>query len=295
MFLPWLLPLAFLVSDLNLISTNLLYSLYWSYSHFFPLISSPFLFTFSIVGNIVSFMVFLAPLPTFYRICKKKSTEEFQSIPYVIALFDAILLLYYGILKAEEGMFIIIINIIGCIIEAIYIAIYMVYAPKEPRIFTVKLLFVFVVGVDGLIMLLTFLFTDGRRRVTIVGWISAAFCVSVFAAPLSIIGLVIRTKSVEYMSFTLSFFLTLCAIVWFFYGLLIKDFFIALPNILGFAFGVAQMILIIIYKNAKNDVVSELKLGELATVIDRVEHYRESEDMPKSDEPGRLQQIHGSK
>ncbi|KAL7222559.1 hypothetical protein ACSBR1_024285 [Camellia fascicularis] len=59
---------------------------------------------------------------------------------------------------------------------------------------------------------------------------------------------VIHTRSVEFVSFSLSFFLTLNTVVWFFYGLLVKDFYIYLPNILGFSFGLLQMVLYLIYK-----------------------------------------------
>ncbi|CAN1232662.1 Bidirectional sugar transporter NEC1 [Linum perenne] len=61
---------------------------------------------------------------------------------------------------------------------------------------------------------------------------------------------VIKTKSVEYMPFSLSLFLTLCATAWFFYGLLVNDYYIALPNVLGFLFGITQMVLYMIYKDA---------------------------------------------
>ncbi|KAF8387907.1 hypothetical protein HHK36_026569 [Tetracentron sinense] len=247
-------------------------------------------FVFGILGNIVSFMVYLAPLPTYYRIYKRKSTEGFQSLPYAVALFSAMLLLYYAFLKTN-GLMLITINSIGCVIEATYLIMYLVYAPKMAKIFTVKLLFLLNVGLYGLIILFTFLLSEGSRRVSIVGWICAVFSVTVFAAPLSIMGLVIRTKSVEYMPFLLSFFLTLCAIMWFFYGLLIKDFYIALPNVLGFAFGIAQMILYIIYKDTKKDLVTELvtdlvtelKLHELATVIDM--STTENPKMHTSDQP----------
>ncbi|KAG6415333.1 hypothetical protein SASPL_122742 [Salvia splendens] len=128
---------------------------------------------FGILGNVVSFLVYLAPV-----ICKKKSTEGFQAIPYAVALFSAMLYLYYAFLK-KNGMMLITINTFGGTIE---------------------------------------------RQV-------------------------VRTKSVEYMPFTLSCFLTLCAVVWFFYGFLIKDYYIATPNILGFVFGLAQMMLYLVYKN----------------------------------------------
>ncbi|XVE90078.1 hypothetical protein DITRI_Ditri20bG0048200 [Diplodiscus trichospermus] len=121
------------------------------------------------------------------------------------------------------------------------------------QVFTVKWIIIFNLGDYSLIMLLTNLLTKGSNRVTVMGWICAVHSVAVFASPLSIMRQVIRTRSVEHMPFFLSFFLSLCGIVWFFYGLFIKDFFIALPNGLGFLLGIAQMTLYVIYKNATKD------------------------------------------
>ncbi|XP_010433698.1 PREDICTED: bidirectional sugar transporter SWEET14-like [Camelina sativa] len=57
------------------------------------------------------------------------------------------------------------------------------------------------------------------------------------------------------MPFSLSLFLTLSAITWLFYGLAIKDFYVALPNILGAFLGAVQMILYVIFKYYKTPSV----------------------------------------
>ncbi|KAL6146884.1 hypothetical protein ACLB2K_057561 [Fragaria x ananassa] len=208
-------------------------------------------FSFGLLGNIVSFMVFLAPMPTFYRIYKKKSSEGFQSIPYVVALLSAMLLLYYGVIKTN-AILIISINAFGIVIEVAYLIFYLTYAPKEQRIFTLNLILLVNVAF-GLTLAATIFLLSGTKRVAAVGWICAVFNIAVFAAPLSIMREVIRTKSVEFMPFGLSLFLTLCATTWFFYGLFTKDYYIALPNVPGFLFGIAQMILYMAYRNSGKD------------------------------------------
>ncbi|CAM8886185.1 unnamed protein product [Rhodiola kirilowii] len=204
-----------------------------------------------LMGNIISFLVFLAPVPTFYTIYKKKSSDGFQSLPYIVALFSASLLLYYAFLKKNAYM-IVSINGFGCVIELVYLTIFLIYASRKARMFTLKVILASNVGAPGLIVLITLLFIKtNAMRVTFVGWTCAIINLAVFAAPLSIMKQVITTKSVEFMPFSLSFFLTLCATAWFFYGLFVKDMYIAVPNVMGFIFGIAQMILYIIYKNAK--------------------------------------------
>ncbi|XP_028804762.1 bidirectional sugar transporter SWEET9-like [Neltuma alba] len=218
-------------------------------------------FIFGLLGNIVAFLVFLAPLPTFYTIYKNKSSEGFQSIPYVVALLSALLLLYYGFLKSH-AILIITINSIGCVIEITYLILYVIYAPRKQKISTMAMLAIFDVGGFGLTMIISVFAFKGIDRVHAVGWVCAVFNIAVFAAPLSIMRRVIKTKSVEFMPFSLSFFLTLTATMWFFYGFFSKDYFIMLPNVLGFMFGVAQMGLYMAYKNADKNIESKCELPE---------------------------------
>ncbi|KAI9078441.1 hypothetical protein K1719_039660 [Acacia pycnantha] len=202
-------------------------------------------FIFGLLGNIVSFMVFLAPLPTFYRIRKNKSSEGFQSMPYVVALLSAMLMLYYGFLKSN-GILIVSTNSIGCAIEAAYLIVYFIYAPRKHKIWTVGI--VNGGGFGGTLIICTVAVKEWERRVHAVGWICAILNIAVFAAPLTIMRRVMKTKSVEYMAWGLSLSLTVCAATWFMYGFFTKDYYVMVPNVVGFMLGVAQLALYFVYK-----------------------------------------------
>ncbi|XP_060196247.1 bidirectional sugar transporter NEC1-like isoform X1 [Lycium barbarum] len=105
-------------------------------------------FMFGLLGNIVSFIVFLAPV--------------------------AGLLLYYVYLK-KNAYLIVSINGFGCVIEL----------ASKSQIFTGWLMLL-IVGALGMVMLFSYVFAKCSERVMIVGWICAVIHVAVFAAPLSI-------------------------------------------------------------------------------------------------------------
>ncbi|CAA2969525.1 bidirectional sugar transporter N3-like [Olea europaea subsp. europaea] len=228
--------------------------------------SGDWVLAFGILGNIISFMFYLSPLPTFYQIYKKKSSEGFQSLPYVVALFSSMLWIYYAFLKSDNTTLLITINSVGCVIETACICFYLFYAPK--KIHTIKLIVLLILCGFGLIVFSNQLVVKASRRAHVVGWICLVFSLCVFVAPLGIVRQVIRTKSVEYMPFLLSFFLTISAVTWFFYGLLLKDYNIAIPNVLGFILGVLQMVLYVMYKNADSTAMNDKqKLPEIPQKI----------------------------
>ncbi|KAG2243203.1 hypothetical protein Bca52824_094956 [Brassica carinata] len=182
---------------------------------------------FGLLGNIISFAVpSLQCKPTFYRIWKKKTTEDFQSLPYVVSLFSGMLWLYYATQK-KDVFLLVTVNSFCCFIRTIYIAIFVAFATKKARMLTVKLLLLMNFGRFCLILLLCQFLAKESTRAKIIGGICAGFSVCVFAAPLSIIRTVIKTKSVEYMPFSLSLTLTISAVVWFLYGLALKDIYVA--------------------------------------------------------------------
>ncbi|XP_051188725.1 bidirectional sugar transporter SWEET11 [Lolium perenne] len=207
----------------------------------------PWASVFGILGNIISFLVFLAPMPTFLRVYRKKSTEGFSSVPYVVALFSCALWILYGLVKTNSSP-LLTINAFGCVVESAYILMYLIYAPKAARLRTLASFLLLNVAAFSLIVAVTVFLVPQPNRVKVLGSVCLAFSMAVFVAPLSVIFVVIKTKSAEYMPFSLSFFLTLSAVAWFFYGLFTKDIYVTLPNVGGFFFGIAQMTLYFCYR-----------------------------------------------
>ncbi|XVE55214.1 hypothetical protein DITRI_Ditri03aG0141600 [Diplodiscus trichospermus] len=208
-------------------------------------------FLFGLFGNATALFLFLSPTITFIRIIRRKSTEQFSGIPYVMTLLNCLLSAWYGLpFVSENNLLVSTINGTGAAIESIYVLIFIIYAPKKEKA-KILGLFTFVLAAFSAVALISIFALHGSGRKLFCGLAATIFSIIMYASPLSIMRLVIKTKSVEFMPFFLSLFVFLCGTSWFVFGLLGRDAFVAIPNGFGCGLGTMQLILYFIYRNNK--------------------------------------------
>ncbi|CAI9762468.1 unnamed protein product [Fraxinus pennsylvanica] len=211
-----------------------------------------------IMGNAATLFLYAAPVLTFSRVIRRKSTEEFSCVPYIIALLCCFLYTWYGLPIVSyqwENFPVVTINGLGILFELSFIAIYFYFASangkKKVAMLTIPVLVLFCITA----ILSTFSFHDHRRRKEFVGSVGLVASVAMYGSPLVVMKQVIRTKSVEFMPFYLSFFSLLASSLRMAYGLLIHDLVLASPNLVGTPLGLLQLLLYCKYK--KTEVIEE--------------------------------------
>ncbi|QHO37974.1 Bidirectional sugar transporter [Arachis hypogaea] len=184
-----------------------------------------------VIGNIISTLMFLSPMDTFYGIIKEGE--------YLVAT----------------------VNGLGVFVQIIYILLFLLYAPKTIKIKSAIMAGILDVGVLGAAILTSEIALKGEARTNAVGVMGAGLNILMYASPLAAMKTVVTTKSVEYMPFFLSFFFFLNGGVWLFYAFLVRDVILGVPNGSGFVLGAMQLILYCIYRNGKSSSKHTSKQG----------------------------------
>ncbi|WCJ36796.1 Bidirectional sugar transporter SWEET3 [Euphorbia peplus] len=205
-----------------------------------------------VMGNAASLLLYAAPILTFVRVIKKRSTEKFSCIPYIITLANCLLYTWYGLPIVSykwENFPLVTINGLGILFEFSFIAIYFWFSDPTQKI-KVSIAMVPVILYFAIAVCVpTFVFHDHHHRKLFTGSIGLLSSVGMYASPLVVMKQVIQSKSVEFMPFYLSFFSFLATSLWLAYGLLSHDLFIASPNFVGVPLGILQLLLYFKYKN----------------------------------------------
>ncbi|KAK4339684.1 hypothetical protein RND71_041146 [Anisodus tanguticus] len=220
-------------------------------------------FIIGIIGNIISVLMFLSPVGTFRRIVKSRSTEDFDSLPYICTLLNSSLWTYYGIIK--PGSYLVsTVNGFGVIVETIYIALFLQFAHQKMRNKTAILAGVLNVGFLATTLLLAQFLLHGEMKINVIGFLSTGLNIIMYSSPLGVMKTVVTTKSVEYMPFFLSLFLFLNGGVWTLYAVLVGDWFLGVPNGMGWFLGAVQLVIYAIYRNSDSSkqIVQDLEGGD---------------------------------
>nr|XP_043621476.1 bidirectional sugar transporter SWEET6b-like [Erigeron canadensis] len=204
-----------------------------------------------IIGNVISFGLFISPAPTIYRIAKNKSVEEFSPDPYIACVMNCLLWIFYGMpFNHPNSTLVITINAIGLALELIYLSVFLMFGTKKHRVKIMGGLFVEVVFLAIVAFCdLRFLHTH-KERSTLVGILCIVFGIIMYGAPLTIMKKVVKTKSVEFMPFPLSLAGFLNGVCWSTYALLKFDLFILIANGVGGFLGFLQLCLYAWYRNS---------------------------------------------
>ncbi|KAL5544225.1 hypothetical protein UlMin_008009 [Ulmus minor] len=201
-----------------------------------------------IIGNVISFGLFVSPIPTFVKIWKAKSVQEFKADPYIATVLNCAMWSFYGLpFVHPDSLLVVTINGAGLVIELIYVAIFFAFSPWEKRRKIIICLLIEAAFMVGVIVVTLECFHHSKSRSMIVGVLCIIFTILMYASPLTVMKKVIKMKSVKYMPFCLSLATFANGIVWMIYAILKFDHYILVPNILGTISGLVQLILYAIY------------------------------------------------
>nr|CAB3461424.1 unnamed protein product [Digitaria exilis] len=147
-----------------------------------------------------------------------------------MTLLNCLLSAWYGLpFVSPNNILVSTINGAGAAIEVVYVVIFLVFASSRRTRLRMLGLASAVASVFATVALVSLLALHGEGRKLLCGVAATVCSICMYGSPLSIMRLVVKTKSVEYMPFLLS---------------------LAIPNGCGSFLGAVQLILYAIYRNS---------------------------------------------
>ncbi|XP_045812431.1 bidirectional sugar transporter SWEET5-like [Trifolium pratense] len=208
-----------------------------------------------IIGNVISFGLFFSPAPTFYGIIKKKAVEEFKPDPYLATLLNCAFWCFYGLpFVHPDSTLVLTINSVGLVFEFVYLTIFYIYSTNKGRKKLVLYLLIEAIFFAAIVLITMLALHGTKKRSLIVGVLCDVFNVMMYAAPLTIMAKVIKTKSVKYMPFWLSLANFLNGLAWTTYALIHPfDIYVLVSNGIGVVSGIVQLMLYACYCSNKGE------------------------------------------
>lgn len=194
----------------------------------------------AVFGTISSICLALSPIPTMKTIISSRSIGSFSVLPYSVTCTQAMIWVVYGRLVGDGKEALVYTNVPVAVIELGYILIfYQFVSMGKMNRMLIEIVGPVAVMVIGVVV--AHLLGSRDRTVAAIGIIATAFNIAVYASPLIIISVVIRTQSVEFMPLLLSVAGTVCASIWLAWAVIADDTYVLIPSCAGVAIGLVQL------------------------------------------------------
>ncbi|XP_045446013.1 sugar transporter SWEET1 [Melitaea cinxia] len=176
-----------------------------------------------------------------YDIYKQGSTDGVSIIGFLGGLVMSILNLKLGFILRDDTM--IQVNYFGLALNIIYTTIFYQYSAQKGKVWThIGMAGAFSVAIIGYAEM-----EDPQLVENRLGAISTAFMFYLISSPLFGLKHIIKNKSTKGMPFPIIFSGTIVCFMWLLYGIILKNKFLILQNVVVFVLCVFQLSLFVIY------------------------------------------------
>lgn len=232
-------------------------------------------FDVTLIATLFTIFFFVSPIEAGIKIYKAKDAGEFSATPCILAAACSLTQVYYCLVSlirqhgANALWLNISVNAFGLIANEGLLIFHYVYSSKRVKVFLQNAVMLGVLG--GFILALEFGLKNSSPAIqwwkqqptylNVCSIVAVVINIGMYAGPLAVMGTVIRTKSVQFMPLTPSVFVCCASTFWMTEGLMLGDVTFWLPNAIGLALGVFQLILYATY--CRNKVTPDNARGVL--------------------------------
>ncbi|KAL0721276.1 hypothetical protein Bca4012_035875 [Brassica carinata] len=140
-----------------------------------------------IIGNMISFGLFCAPIPTMVKIWKMKSVSEFKPDPYVATVLNCMMWTFYGLPFVQpDSLLVITINGTGLFMELVYVTIFFIFAASPIRRKITIAMMIEVIFMAVVIFCTLYFLPTTKQRSMLIGILCIVFNVIMYASPLTV-------------------------------------------------------------------------------------------------------------
>ncbi|KAJ8290007.1 hypothetical protein GJAV_G00007680 [Gymnothorax javanicus] len=178
-----------------------------------------------------------------------QSADSIQFLPFLTTCLNNLGWLYYGMLKKDSTV--VLVNAIGAALQVLYITAYCHYT-KNKRLVSSQTLAASLL-LCGAWVYFSMVLTAGERQLSQLGLTCSVFTVTMYLSPLADLVEIVRTRSVERLSFPLTVATFLTSSSWTLYGLQLQDYYIMVPNTPGILTSLIRFFLFWRFASFKQD------------------------------------------